>query len=262
MVCKLSRDGKVEDGSLILLLTEKGKKYLIKVRRGQRFHTSEGFIVFDEVIGKEYGSVVKSNVGSTLFILRPTILDIAMKFKRVTQVVYPKELGLIIIMGDIRPGKHVLEAGTGTGVLTAILATHVMPYGKVYSYDVEHRYIENAKSNIDGLGLSNYVEFKVGDVTKSIEERDLDATILDIPTPWLAVRNCYKALKGSGMFVSLSPTMEQVIETVETLRAEGFVDVKTVEILVRTIRVKRGMTRPDHLMRAHTAYLVFARKGS
>lgn len=250
----------IKEGDRVLILTEKQKRYLVKVRRNVRLHTSEGYIELNELIGKRYGACIKSNIGSTWFALKPTLVDIVMKMPRLTQIVYPKDLGMIILMGNIRPGSRIVEAGTGSGVLTAAIASYVMPDGVVYSYDKELKYLENAQKQLEELGLLQYVRLKHGDVTVSIEEEDVDTVVLDIPTPWLAVQNAYKALSDGGIIVSLSPTIEQVIETVEALRANGFADIKTMELFMRELRVKKGMTRPEHLMRAHTTYMVIARK--
>ncbi len=250
----------IQEGSRVLLLTERKKRYLVRVKPGVRFHTSEGYIDLSELIGKRYGTRLTSNIGSVWFALKPTILDIIMKMPRPTQIVYPKDLGAIITLGNIRPGSRVLEAGTGSGVLTAVIASYVMPDGIVYSYDISEEYLENARKQLDELGLLPYVVLKQGDVTARIEERDLDTVVLDIPTPWLAVQNVYEALSDGGIFISLSPTIEQVIETVDAIGSNGFADITTIELLMRTLRVKRGMTRPDHIMRAHTVYITTARK--
>ncbi|PUA34143.1 MAG: hypothetical protein B9J98_01835 [Candidatus Terraquivivens tikiterensis] len=250
----------IQEGCRVLLLTERRKRYLVKVKPGVRFHTSEGYVDLSDLIGKRYGTRLTSNTGSVWFALKPTILDIVMKMPRPTQIVYPKDLGTIILLGNIRPGSRVLEAGTGSGVLTAVIASYVMPDGVVYSYDIVGEHLENARKQLEELGLLQYVRLKQGDVTVAIEERDLDTVVLDIPTPWLAVPNAYEALSDGGIFVSLSPTIDQVVETVEKLNSSGFVDITTIELLMRTLRVKRGMTRPDHIMRAHTAYITVARK--
>ncbi|MEM3066642.1 MAG: tRNA (adenine-N1)-methyltransferase [Nitrososphaerota archaeon] len=250
----------IQEGSRVLLLTERRKRYLVKVKPGVRFHTSEGYVDLSNLVGKRYGTRLTSNTGSVWFALKPTILDIVMKMPRPTQIVYPKDLGTVIFFGNIRPGSRVVEAGTGSGVLTAVMASYVMPYGVVYSYDVLEEHLENARKQLDELGLLPYVRLKQGDVTVAIEERDLDTVVLDIPTPWLAVPNAYKALSNGGVLVSLSPTIDQVMETVEALNSSGFVDITTIELLMRTLRVKRGMTRPDHMMRAHTTYITIAKK--
>lgn len=250
----------VEEGDRVLFITQKGKKYLIEAKRGKRFHSSEGYIDLEQVIGLPYGSRVKTNTGSIWVAARPLILDQVLSFPRITQIVYPKDLGYIVLMSGVRSGSRVVEGGTGAAVLTTLLAYYVAPTGRVYSYDIEEDYLRNAKKQLEKVGLRDLVELKSGDLTKQIDEREVDAIILDIATPWLAVANAKKALKDGGMFISISPTIEQVIETVEALRNEGFADITTVEILLRTLRVKRGMTRPEHLMHAHTAYITTARK--
>ena len=252
--------GTIREGDKILFITQRGKKYLVSVKRGEKFHTSEGYLDLDDVIGKRYGSRVKTNIGSIWIASEPTILDHVLNFPRITQIVYPKDLGYIILMSGVRCGSRVVEGGTGAAVLTTILAYYVAPHGKVYSYDVNEEYLKNAEKRLESLGLRSFVELKHGDLTKRIDEREVDAVILDIPTPWLAVKTSYDALKDSGIFISISPTIEQVIETVETLKENSFADISTVEILLRNMRIKRGMTRPEHLMHAHTVYITTARK--
>jgi len=250
----------IEDGDRVLIVTERKKRYLVQVREGKKFHTSEGFIDLSELIGKPFGVEVISNTGSRWIAFRPTITDQLLFFPRLTQIVYPKDLGHIVVTTGLGPGSRCLEAGTGTGALTALLAYIVKPSGKVYSYDVNPEYVEAASVKLRQLGLLEYVELKVGDVNQGVAEKGLDAAVLDVPEPWKAVGTCYDALRPSGVYVSLSPTIEQVVQTYEALEENGFADLSCVEILVRNMRVKRGMTRPEFIMRGHTAYLVSARK--
>ena len=250
----------IREGDEVLFITGKGKRYLLKVKEGKVFHSSEGYVDLGQVIGLPYGSRIQTNTGSIWVAAKPLILDQVLNFPRVTQIVYPKDLGYVILMSGVRCGSRVVEGGTGAGVLTAMLAYYVAPQGKVYSYDIDSEHLENAAKQLEKVGLREYVELKQEDLTQKIDEREVDAVILDIPTPWLAVANAKKALKDGGVLVSLSPTIEQVIETVEALRDEGFADIACVEILLRNLRVRRGMTRPEHLMHAHTVYIVTARK--
>jgi tRNA (adenine57-N1/adenine58-N1)-methyltransferase len=179
---------------------------------------------------------------------------------RKTQITYPKDIALIIMFSGIGPGSRVVEAGTGTGALTSALAFHVKPTGRVYSYEVRAEFIETALKNLKRAGLDEYVEIKNQDITLGINEKEVDAVMLDMATPWLVVPHAYSALKGSGSLVSFSPTIDQVVKTVENLKKNGFVDIETVECLLRRMQVVRGKTRPETLMTAHTGYITFARK--
>jgi tRNA (adenine57-N1/adenine58-N1)-methyltransferase len=154
----------------------------------------------------------------------------------------------------------VVEAGTGTGALTSAIAHYIQPTGRVYSYELRQEFQNNAKRNLERVGLLDYVELKEGDITERIEEKDLDAVFLDMATPWLVVPHAYTALKGSGMLVSFSPTIDQVVKVVEVSTEYGFVGVETSETLIRFMQVERGKTRPQTVMTGHTGYLTFARK--
>jgi tRNA (adenine57-N1/adenine58-N1)-methyltransferase len=192
--------------------------------------------------------------------LKPNLCDYIFKTNRRTQISYPKDISLIIMYSGIGPGSRVVEAGTGTGALTSAIAHYIQPTGRVYSYELRQEFQNNAKRNLERVGLLDYVELKEGDITERIEEKDLDAVFLDMATPWLVVPHAYTALKGSGMLVSFSPTIDQVVKVVEVLTEYGFVGVETSETLIRFMQVERGKTRPQTVMTGHTGYLTFARK--
>lgn len=233
---------------------------MVKAERAKTFHTHRGFIKFDDLIGKEFGSSVASNLGARFFALRPTLQDYIMKSARQTQITYPKDIALIIMFSGIGPGSRVVEAGTGTGALTLALCFHVQPEGRVYSYEIREEFSAIATRNLQRAGVINYAELKIKDITLGIEETNVDAVVLDLATPWLVVEHARSALKPCGTLVSFSPTIDQVVKTVETLTQFGFIAIETVECLMRGMQVERGKTRPQTLMTAHTGYITFARK--
>ncbi|MEM3699646.1 MAG: tRNA (adenine-N1)-methyltransferase [Candidatus Bathyarchaeia archaeon] len=251
---------KITEGDYILLYLSQRKTYLVKAESGKSFHTHKGFIKFDDLIGKEYGSTVLSNLGYEFKVLKPVLRDFIIKSLRKTQITYPKDIALIIMFSGIGPGSHVVEAGTGTGALTTALAHYVKPEGKVYSYEIREEFQRTAEKNLRRAGLIDFVELKNKDITIGIDESDVDAVVLDLATPWLVIPHTYNALKPCGTIVSFSPTIDQVIKTVEALKENGFVDVETVECLMRGMQVERGKTRPQTLMTGHTGYITFARK--
>jgi tRNA (adenine57-N1/adenine58-N1)-methyltransferase len=132
--------------------------------------------------------------------------------------------------------------------------------GKVYTYELRSEFQKNAAKNLERSKLIDRVEMKSGDVTSGIEERDVDAVILDLAVPWLVVPHAYEALRPSGILVSFSPTIDQVVKTTETLRDNGFVFIETFECMMRGMQVERGKTRPQTLMTGHTGYITHPRK--
>ena len=250
----------IEEGSDVLLYLDHRRTYLVKVKGDREFHTHKGFIRLRELIGKPYGCPIETNLGVRFYALKPLTRDRVLKTERRTQVIYPKDMGFILLMADVGPGRRVVEAGTGSGALTLALANAVKPYGRVYSYEIRPEFQRAAMRNIERAGLAAYVEFKLQDITEGIEEEDVDAVILDMATPWLIVPHAHKALKGGGVFLSFSPTIEQVMRTTSALREHPFIEVETYEIMLRRFIVEENRTRPETLMIGHTGYITVGRK--
>lgn len=253
-------DQKINEGDYILLYLSQRKTYLVKVEAGKSFHTHKGFIKFDDLIGKDYGSTVLSSIGIEFAALKPLLRDYIMKSARQTQITYPKDISIIVMFSGVGPGSRVVEAGTGTGALTTALAHYVKPNGRIYSYEIRSEFLEVAEKNLKRANLREFVELKNKDITVGIDEKNVDAVILDLATPWLVVPHAYRALKPCGTIVSFSPTIDQTVKTVEALKENAFVDIETVECLMRGMQVERGRTRPQTLMTGHTGYVTFARK--
>ncbi len=251
---------RISEGDYVLIYLDARRTYMIKMQAGQTFHTHKGYLKLDELIGKEYGEPIKSSMGINFTTLKPALTDYIMKSSRNTQITYPKDAALIVMFSGIGPGSRIVESGTGTGALTTALAHYVGPTGKVYTYELRTEFQKNAAKNLQRSKLIDNVELKSGDVTLGIEERDVDAVILDLAVPWLVVPHAYEALKPSGIIVSFSPTIDQVVRTTEALKENGFVFIETVECLMRAMQVERGKTRPQTLMTGHTGYITHARK--
>lgn len=250
----------ISEGDDILLYLDRKRTYLVKVEKGKTFHTHRGFISFDDMIGKEYGTHISSSLNVEFTILKPTLQDYIYKIQRKTQIMYPKDIALILMFSNVGPSSLVVEAGTGAGALTTALAYHVRPDGHVYSYEVRPEFIAIAEKNLKRANLSDYVTVKNKDITEGIDETEVDAVVLDLATPWLVVPHAYKALKGSCILVSFSPTIDQVVKTAEALKENCFLDVETVECIMRAMQTERGKTRPQTLMTGHTGYITSARK--
>lgn len=251
---------KIQDGDYVLIYLDARRTYMIKMQAGQKFHTHKGYLKLDELIGKEYGEPIKSSLGINFTTLKPILTDYIMKSSRNTQIIYPKDAALIVMFSGIGPGSRVIESGTGTGSLTTALAHYVGSTGKVYTYELRSEFQKNAAKNLQRSKLIERVEMKSGDVTQGFEEQDVDAVILDLAVPWLVIPHAYTALKPSGIIVSFSPTIDQVVRATEALKENGFVFIETIECMMRTMQVERGKTRPNTLMTGHTGYITHARK--
>jgi len=242
-----------------VILFHQGKRYLLTLSE-ESFHTHKGVIDLAQLEGKEYGELVLSSQGEKFYLLKPTLFDFLMKLKRATQIIYPKDLGYILLKLGIREGMKVLECGCGSGALTTALAYFVGESGCVVSYEREERFIELARANLRRLNLEGRVVFKKREVKEAFDEEEVEALFLDVKEPWHLIAPAYKALKGGHPLGVLVPTTNQVSFVLKALEEHPFVEIEVLEILLRPYKANAERLRPEDLMVAHTGYLIFAKK--
>lgn len=251
---------KIQEGSYVLLFHTQRKKWLTKVTPEKKIHTHLGVIDVGATIGMEYGSVVRTTEGKIIFLIEPTTHDFIMKSERRTQIVYPKDLGFIAARTGMKNGSKVLEIGTGSAAAATFFASIVKPGGHIYSFDVNPDFMEIAKRNLEKAGMADYVTLTRHDPHEGVDVREADIAIVDLGDPWTVLDQVHDALKGSGAFVAICPTMNQIEKTATELKKSGFADIESIELLIRVMEAREGMTRPSMRMIGHTTYLVFARK--
>ncbi len=250
---------RVEEHDIIVLIDENLRKIIIDTNGKTDKIRGVGVIDPKSLIGNEFGK--KLQIGNKQFwILQPSVQDKLQGIHRQAQIILPRDAAHILMNCAIEPGQQVLEAGIGSGSLTIALASAVAPTGRVISYDIRQEFIDHALKNISQANLSNYVTTKIQDVTVGINEKDLDAVILDIPNPWEAVVHAWNALKTGGYLCTYSPLISQVEQTVKTIQQHPFIECKTYENIQREMIVSKHGTRPSFEMLGHTGYLTFARK--
>jgi len=255
---------KIKQNSYVLFFYNDSKKWLMKVSKKQQFHTHVGVINHKDVIGKEFGSTIKTNKGKYIYLFEPTIHDYIMKSQRSTQIVYPKDLGYISARTGLQSGQKAVEIGTGSGSLTTFLASIVKPRGHVYTFDVDPNFMEVARKNIEKAGVAKFVTMEKLDIksVKKVPITDADIVVVDLGDPWSVVPQARKMLKGSGAFVAICPTMNQLEKLATSLNENDFYDIECTEQIVRTIEAREGKTRHSFRSIGHTTYVAFARKVS
>ncbi len=242
----------------------KGKKnsFFIKAEKGKVFSTHKGNINLDEIIGKPYGSIVKTHIGVEFVILKPTLFEIIMHgIKRQTQIIYPKDSAYIALRLGLTDGMKVLESGVGSGALSIVMANAVKPTGRIYAFEKNEEYIPQAYENIKLANLEKYVEIKHQSLEEPLPEEEFDAGFIDVREPWPYIKNIKNALKSGAPVGFLLPTTNQVSMLLNELKKHDFLDLDVVELLERHYKPVPDRLRPEDRMVAHTGYLVFARKG-
>lgn len=248
-----------QDGDLAELVGLSHKIFIITLKAGMRFETHRGILLHDDLIGKPWGSQVLSHLGSPFFLLQPPLADILQHLPRISQILYAKDIGFILVTLGIGPGQHVLEAGTGSGSLTCAMSYAVGKEGHITSYDVRPDMQDVARKNLTRLGLLERVTLKQRDIAEGFDETDVDVLFLDVPNPFDYIAQAKAALKPGGFFGSILPTANQVIHLLSELRKHDFAFVEVAEVLLRYYKPEPDRFRPTDRMVAHTAFLIFAR---
>ncbi|MFN3704439.1 MAG: tRNA (adenine-N1)-methyltransferase [Thermoflexales bacterium] len=250
----------IGDSELALLVDERGDEYVVRLQAGGRFDTHHGFLRYDDLIGRPWGSVVSSSSGVLFVVVRPSTADLIRHIKRSSQVIFPKDSAYILMRLNVKPGARVLESGCGSGGLTLALATAVMPHGHVFSQEIREDFIELARRNLARVGLQEYVTFIHADGRQGFQvDAPVDAVFLDMPQPETCVRAARAALRPGGFFGALVPTTNQVSNLLRALPQASFGLVEVEEILLRRYKPVPDRLRPHDRMIAHTGYLIFAR---
>ena len=246
-----------------MLVDQRDRTYLVKLESGGTYHTHSGTLSHDELLGSPEGVRVETSKGMVLTAFRPRFADFVLKMPRGAQVIYPKDLGPIMVYADIYPGARVLEAGTGSGALTIALCRATGPQGRVVSYELRSDHRDQGSANVEAFfgKLPDWLTLRYGDVGDVSTSTDrFDRCVFDLPEPWAPLPALRQVLDPGGVLCAYLPTTVQVQELVLSLPRNGFQHVETFETLRRSWHVTERSVRPDHRMVGHTAFLTIARR--
>jgi tRNA (adenine57-N1/adenine58-N1)-methyltransferase len=246
-------------GEKVVLLDTKLRRYLVTLQEGAEFHTHTGFIPHASIAGQPEGSLLWSTKNSKYCALRPSLEDFVLQMPRGAQVIYPKDLAPICMIGDIGPGVRVFETGLGSGALSMTM----LRYGaEILGYEIREDFLNRARTNVrEFLGADSLDRYDthLRDAYEGIDATDLDRVVLDLPEPWQVVPHAERALRPGGILVAYTPSITQAVRTREALGSSLWIEQRTLEVLHRTWHIEGQAVRPDHRMVAHTAFLTVAR---
>lgn len=248
-----------QEGDLVQLVSLSHKNFIFKLRAGETFQSHRGVIPHNDLIGLEWGTQVFSHKGSPFYLVQPSFSDLLIETPRSTQILYPKDIGFIMVNLGVGPGMHVVEAGSGSGALTSAFAYAVGDSGRVTSYEVKEEIQKRAIKNLTRLGMQNRVDFKVRNISEGFDERSVDVLFLDVPDPHNYIAQVRETLKPGGFFGAILPTTNQVSLLIIELKRLDFIYIEVCEILLRYYKAEPARLRPADRMIAHTGFLIFGR---
>ncbi|MBM4258447.1 MAG: tRNA (adenine-N1)-methyltransferase [Deltaproteobacteria bacterium] len=254
----------LRSGDTVLFIDTKEREYLRTLKAGNRMSLHGGLLPADQVIGLPEGSLVRNSTNDAFWVFRPTYAHLIPNLPRRAQVIYPKDVGMMLLWGDVFPGASVVEVGAGPGSLAIALLRAIGSTGKLTTIEIREDHCDMARENVTKFfGEAPNWTLLVGDAYVGLDVQDADRLFIDVPEPWRVLPHAAQALRPGGVIVSYSPTMIQVKSFVDELRASPcFTAIEVMENLVRGWHVKGLSVRPDHRMVAHTGFLTIARRTS
>lgn len=263
----INRRGPMREGERIQIMDDRGKLTTITLTAGQEYQTHKGVLPHDLLIGQPEGTVVENSVGIAYQALRPLMKDFVLSMPRGAAVVYPKDAGQIVTMGDIFPGARVVEAGVGSGALSIALLRAIGDEGSLHSFERREEFAEVAQGNIETFfgGAHPAWRLSIGDLAEELGRREepgsVDRVVLDMLAPWECLDAVAGVLVPGGVVICYVATVTQLSRVAEAMRTDGrYTEPDAHETMVRGWHVEGLAVRPDHRMVAHTGFLITARR--
>jgi tRNA (adenine57-N1/adenine58-N1)-methyltransferase len=249
-------------GETVILVDERGRRFLKALVERHRITIRGTVLRCDDIIGHPEGTRVGEGEPETFVVFRPSHAQLVVEVERPAEPIFAKDVGAILVHADIRAGDHVVELGTGAGLMSIALLRAVGPHGRVTSYEVREDFAGEARRNVERFqGAVATWRLVVGDARDRVDVDGADAVLIDVPDPVPLLVPAAAALRAGGCVAVYVPTVLQLKDLRDALAASSqFALVETLEILERPWHADPRSLRPSHRMVAHTAFLTFARR--
>lgn len=249
-----------EENDYVLLVDSKERSKIVQIKKDQQIQSHAGVLDVNDILNKPVGSTAITSKGQKLLLLRPTLEEQIILMKRGAQIIYPKDFGAIISMGDIFPGAKVLESGVGSGSLSIALLQAVGSTGSITGYELREDFALVSRKNIDEHSIYNKnYSIEINNIYEGINiaegESKFDRLVLDLPEPWNVIPHFKSGLINGAVVTSYVPTVLQAHKFCDALDDAGYTIRQTREIIERGWYFSKTSARPDHRMVAHTGFI-------
>ncbi|KAJ1956724.1 tRNA (adenine-N(1)-)-methyltransferase catalytic subunit trm61 [Dipsacomyces acuminosporus] len=233
----------VEAGDLVIIYLTPESMFPITMVPDEIFNNKFGSFKHNDMIGSKYGSKIRSHDGKGfIYLLYPTPALWTQVVPHRTQILYLPDISFISSYLDLKPGRIMIESGTGSGSFSHSIARTIAPTGHLYTFEYHEVRAATARKEFIEHSLSDIVTIEHRDViANGFGLKDVaDAVFLDLPAPWDAVAAAKESLRKDtiGRICCFSPCIEQVQRTALALNDNGFVDIRMFECLAKDYEVR------------------------
>ncbi|MFC3960065.1 50S ribosomal protein L11 methyltransferase [Halovivax cerinus] len=241
---------------MTVLVVCEDREYLVDP--GEEFGTDLG--VLDVPADVEPGQTIETHLGTEFRVRRLRGPDLFHHFDRTGAPMVPRDIGLIIGETGVCAGDRVLDAGTGTGVLSASVAR---AGASVVTYEHDADFADVARENMALANVAESVDVRTGDLTEELDDvadaEAFDVLTLDTGDAPDIVERAPDMLVEGGFVAVYSPFVEDSRDVVAAAHDAGLADVRTRETIQREMDFDDRGSRPSTAPVGHTGYLTIAR---
>lgn len=259
-------DSPFAPGQPMLLIDQRDRHFMFIVPEEDKSVRIRDELFSSETLSALHnGEVLISPNRLRYLVVRPTMEQLVMNMPRQAQVIYPKDLGLILMWGDVAPGQRAVEVGCGHGAPTMTLLRALGPEGRLVSYDIRQDHLNRTRKNVATYLGEEFLERWTGRRSdpgqEGFIEQDTERLFTDVPEPWALCDTVVQTLRPGGVWVAYVPTVMQMSEQMTALAGnKGFCLEQGFEALQRFWHVRPPSVRPKHNMKAHTGFIVVCRR--
>ena len=254
-------------GQPMLLVDERDRQYLINLPGPEDLpvHIRGEALRYDVLVEVPVGGVLITAQRHRYLVVSPTLEQVVMNMPRQAQVIYPKDLGLMLMWGDVAPGQQIIEVGCGHGAMTMTLLRAVGPQGHLTTYDIRRDHLNRTRKNIALYLGAEYLDRwtpVVADPSCDGFAPELsDRLFTDVPEPWTMLDVAARAIKPGGTWMAYVPTVPQLTEIMHGLNYHpAWSLAESFEALQRWWHVRPPSVRPRHGMKSHTGFMIVSRR--
>jgi tRNA (adenine57-N1/adenine58-N1)-methyltransferase len=245
---------KTNFGDLVILYESRDSIKFVILEKG-KFHANHiGHYKHEDMVNKSFGERIYNVKKDKYFVIVLFMSNLWERcMTRMTQILFTPDISLIISLLNINKNSIIYESGTGSGCLSTNISQVLMGgRGHLYTFEFNKERAEKLNCTFKLLGFEKTITCTNRDVVENGFELNAEALVqeshkncggifIDLPTPWLVLKHVKKVLKSGSPFVSFSPCIEQVDQTMHFLRKEGFVNGKMFEVRYRAMGYSRTL---------------------
>jgi len=249
-------------GDPVVFIDREGREHYEVLWPGQVTDVRGNLMPHDRIIGQPEGVRVRGTQAVEFRVVRATLSQHVRNMQRHAQIIYPKDLALLVSYADLFPGARVIEGGYGSGALSTAILRAIGPIGQLTTYELREDAKNRSDKNVHALlgPTPNHV-VHLANIYEGIAEQDVDRILLDVPEPWDALAHAAKALRPGGILAAYVPTAIQLQRFVlEAYATKAFLPAESLETIERWWRVTKESLRPQQKMVGHTGFLSFVRR--